>query len=113
VDTASLDAYSAENALDPALVRLRDRVRLDWQDSWPQTLGELEVELDGGRRVAARHDAGIPAADITEQGERLAAKFDALVEPMLGAPRTRELHGIISGLDGVADVGDLCRLAAG
>src|SRR6266478_6587446 len=30
VDTASLDAYSTENALDPALVRLRDRVRLDW-----------------------------------------------------------------------------------
>src|SRR5882762_7747152 len=107
VDTASLDAYSTENALDPGLVRLRDRVRLDWQDSWPQTLSELEIELDGGRRVAARHDAGIPAADITEQGARLAAKFDALVEPVLGASRTRELRAIISGLDGAADIGDL------
>src|ERR1700730_14823638 len=95
VDTASLDAYSTENALDPALVRLRDRVRLEWQDSWPPALSELEIELDGGKRVAARHDAGIPAADITEQGERLAAKFDALVEPVLGAPRTRELRGIM------------------
>ena len=112
VDTASLDAYSTENALDPALVRLRDRVRLEWQDSWPQTLSELEIELDGGKRVAARHDAGIPAADITEQGERLAAKFDALVEPMLGAPRTRELREIVSGLDSAADIGELCRLAA-
>src|SRR5712671_5947361 len=113
VDTASLDAYSTEHALDPALVGLRDRVRLDWQDSWPQTLSEIEVELDGGRRVAARHDAGIPAADITEQGARLAAKFDALVEPVLGASRTRELRGIVAGLDGAADIGDLCRLAAG
>ena len=85
---------------------------LDWQDSWPQTLGELEIELDGGRRVAARHDAGIPAVNITEQGERLAAKFDALVEPMLGAPRTRELREIVSGLDSAADIGELCRLAA-
>src|SRR5713226_4557660 len=112
IDTASLSAYSAENARNPGLVGLRERVTLEWQDSWPQTLGELEIELDGGRRVTARHDAGIPAADITEQGERLAAKFDALVEPMIGASRTRELRAIISGLDGVADIGDLCRLAA-
>ena len=64
VDTASLGAYSAGNARDPGLVGLRERVKLDWQDSWPQTLSEIEVELADGRRVAARHDAGIPAADI-------------------------------------------------
>src|SRR6202022_2848180 len=87
VDTASLDAYSTQNARDPGLVRLRDRVRLDWQDSWPQTLSELEVELDGGRRVAARHDAGIPAADIGEQSKRLALKFDTLLAPALRLAR--------------------------
>jgi hypothetical protein len=32
---------------------------------------------------------------------------------VLGASRTRELRAIISGLDGAADIGDLCRLAAG
>jgi 2-methylcitrate dehydratase PrpD len=112
VDTASLDAYSSENALDPGLVKLRGRVRLDWQDNWPQTLSELEVELNGGRRIAARHDAGVPATDIAEQGERLTTKFDTLAEPMLGAPRTRELREMIFGLDGVSDISDLCRLAA-
>jgi 2-methylcitrate dehydratase PrpD len=113
IDTASLGAYSAENARDPGLVSLRERVVLDWQDSWPQTLAELELELADGRRVTARHDAGIPAADIGEQRERLAAKFDALVEPVLGGPRTRELREMISGLDGLADTGSLARLAAG
>ncbi len=112
VDTASLTAYSAENAGDSGLVRLRERVSLDWQESWPQTLAELELELSDGCRVTARHDAGIPAADIAEQGLRLAAKFDALVEPVLGAPRARELRETIAGLDSLTDIGSLTRLAA-
>jgi 2-methylcitrate dehydratase PrpD len=113
VDTASLGAYSSENARDPWLARLREQVNLDWQEHWPQTLSELELQLADGRRITARHDAGIPAADIADQGQRLAAKFDVLVEPVLGAPRTRELRGVISDLDGLADVGALAKLAAG
>jgi 2-methylcitrate dehydratase PrpD len=112
IDTASLGAYSAENARDLGLIGLRERVRLDWQDSWPQTLAELDLELADGRRLTARHDAGIPAADIAEQGARLATKFDALVEPVLGAPRTRELREVVAGLDRVADMVSLNRLAA-
>jgi len=113
VDTASLGAYSAENARDPALIGLRERIEIDWQDSWPQTLAELEIELGGGNRLTARHDAGIPAADIADQGRRLAAKFDALVEPVLGAPRARELSETIAGLEHLADVAELAKLAAG
>src|SRR5207302_3385347 len=35
VDTASLDAYSAATATDPGLVRLRDKLALDFRDNWP------------------------------------------------------------------------------
>jgi 2-methylcitrate dehydratase PrpD len=113
VDTASLDAYSAENARAPRLVELRERIGFDWQNNWPQTLSELELDLVDGRRVSARHDAGIPARDIAGQAERLAAKFDALVEPTLGAPRARELREMISDLDRLEEIGSLTRLAAG
>jgi 2-methylcitrate dehydratase PrpD len=112
IDTASLDVYSAENTCDAALVGLRERVRFDWQHNWPQTLCELELELFDGRRLSTRHDAGIPAADIAEQGARLAAKFDVLVAPVLGASRARELREMISGLDNVADIRGLTRLTA-
>jgi 2-methylcitrate dehydratase PrpD len=112
VDTASLAAYSAATATDPGLVRLRDKLVLDFHDNWPQAAAELEVALADGRVLRASHDAGIPSADIAAQGERLAAKFDALARPALGAARTRELRETILGLDTLADVGTLTRLAA-
>ncbi|MGH7053508.1 MAG: MmgE/PrpD family protein [Stellaceae bacterium] len=112
VDTASLLAYSEENARDPALIGLRERLVLDFQSGWPQSLAELEVTLPDGRQVSARHDAGIPAADIAGQGCRLAAKFDALAAPVLGAARTRELCETIAALDDLAEIGTLARLAA-
>ncbi len=113
LDTAGLDNYSEQNARDPAMARLRERIAIDFQQSWPQTVAELELDLADGRRVAARHDSGIPAADIAEQGKRLADKLDALVEPALGAPRARELRQMAAALDGLADIAELTRLAAG
>ena len=99
-------------AADPALVRLREKLVLDFHDGWPQAAAELEVALVDGRVLKAKHDAGIPSADIAAQGDRLAAKFDVLSEPALGAARSRELREMIFGLDGLADVGALARLAA-
>jgi 2-methylcitrate dehydratase PrpD len=113
VDTASLAAYSEETARDPKLIRLREMVALDFHDGWPSTLAEIEVALADGRRLSARHDAGIPAADIGEQGLRLADKFDALVEPVLGAPRARELRQMVAGLDRLSEIAGLGRLTAG
>ncbi len=112
IDTASLGAYDERNAQDPVLVRLRRRLVLDFREGWPHTLAEMEIELADGRRVAARHDAGIPASDIGEQGRRLAAKFDALVAPLLGAPRARELREAVFAVDDISDIGRLAALAA-
>jgi 2-methylcitrate dehydratase PrpD len=112
VDTASLGAYSPATANDPDLVALREKVALDFQDSWPQAAAEIEVALIDGNVLRASHDAGVPSADIRAQGERLAAKFDALAEPVLGAARARELRRAIEGLDTLPDAGEIARLAA-
>src|SRR4051794_727673 len=112
IDTASLETYSAATANDPALVRLREKVALDFRDGWPQAAAELEVTTVDGRVLKASHDAGIPSPDIAAQGERLAAKFDALAEPVLGTARARELRAAILGLDELGDIGALAKLAA-
>jgi 2-methylcitrate dehydratase PrpD len=111
IDTASLTAYGAMTATDPALVRLREKIGIDFQDNWPQTVSELEVETTDGRRFAARHDSGIPAVDIAEQGRRLADKFTSLTAPVLGAARARELRETIANLDNLTDFAIAARLA--
>ena len=111
-DTASLAAYSEETATDPALVSLRERVNLDFRDDLPEAAAELAVTLRDGRTVRAQFDAGIPSSDIAQQGARLAAKFDALAEPVLGAARTPELRGAIEAIDVAPEIGVVATLAA-
>jgi 2-methylcitrate dehydratase PrpD len=113
IDTASLGAYSVATAASPALVRLRERVQLDFRRDCPEAAAELTVTLHSGGVLRAAHDSGVPMNDIAAQGERLADKFDALAAPVLGASRTRELRSMIDGLDGLDGIGALARLAAG
>ena len=112
IDTASLGAYSAATATDPALVRLRERVNFDFREDYPEAAAEIVVALTDGRRATAKFDAGIPNSDIADQGRRLVEKFDALAGEAVGAARTRELREAITGLDRLTDAGVLSRLAA-
>jgi hypothetical protein len=112
IDTASLEAYSAATATDPALVGLRERVNFDFREDVPEAGAEIEVALKDGRALSASFDAGIPMADVAAQGRRLAEKFDALATPIVGAARARELRETIAGLDAIGDVGVVARLAA-
>jgi 2-methylcitrate dehydratase PrpD len=112
VDTASLGAYSAKTATDPALMALRERVNFDFRQDYPEAGAEIEIELRDGRKASAKFDAGIPNSDIAAQGRRLAEKFDALAAPVVGAARARELREAIAVIDELQDTGLLARLAA-
>jgi len=112
IDTASLGAYSVATATDPTLVALRERVSFDFREDFPEAGAEIAVELNNGRKVTAKFDAGIPNADVADQGKRLAEKFDALAAPIVGTARTRELREAVAALDGLADIGMLAKLAA-
>jgi len=103
VDTSGLGSYSAQTAADPRLVALRDKVEFDFRDGLPNTLAELELALTDGTTVRAVHDAGVPATNIAE-------KFGALVEPVLGGAKTRDLMAEIGRFDALADVRGFIRL---
>src|ERR1041385_661263 len=64
VDTTSLGAYSVATATDPALVRLRERIEMDFRDDLPEAGAELAVALCDGRVSHVTHDSGIAMNDV-------------------------------------------------
>jgi 2-methylcitrate dehydratase PrpD len=110
IDTARLDTYSERLTNDPAVVRLRDKVVVDFVPGWPPTLAELRVELLDGRTLTTRFDSGVPSSDLAAQGRRLVAKFFSLVEPVLGRPRAEQIAGAVIAFDRLERASDLTRL---
>jgi 2-methylcitrate dehydratase PrpD len=113
VDTSRPSSYSEAVAADPVLIGLRDRVALDFRTGIPNTFSEIELQLRDGSRFFARHDAGIPAVDVADQGNRLEMKFVSLVEPVLGTGQATELIAGIARLDSLTDVRELMGSCVG
>jgi 2-methylcitrate dehydratase PrpD len=111
IDTASLGSYSEANARDPALTALRDRIRIEFERNWPHTVAELRLRLGDGRTLEARHDSGVPAADIAAQGRQIEAKFLSLAAPVIGRNAAARLRDAILDMDERHPVGELMRLA--
>ncbi len=112
VDTGSLASYSEATAADPTLVALRDKIEFEFQTGRPNTVAALEVVLTDGSTMAASHDLGVPAGDITEQGQRLEEKFMSLAVPVIGQAKARDLVQLIRGLGPADDVRHALRLCS-
>jgi len=112
VNTASLESYNAAITQEPRIKALRDKVAIDFKTEWPHAVAEMAIHLDDGTTLEARHDSGIPWADVAKQRRALETKFDSLVTPVLGAAGAKRLHDAIDRIDTLADVGDLARASA-
>jgi 2-methylcitrate dehydratase PrpD len=111
LDTARLDTYSERTAGDGVLQRLRDTVTVAFENDWPHTVAELEITLADGRILKARHDSGVPASDLAQQGRRLEAKFTSLAAPVLGEAQAARLADAVASLDRLGSVAELTQRA--
>lgn len=98
-DTSGIATYTDALTQEPELVRLRDMASITFVDGYPEAKADVAITVDGGRRVTASHDAGVADSDLDRQGAKLEAKFDALVEPLLGAD-SHTLRDAILGMGG-------------
>lgn len=91
VDTGKIESYTdgAVNADDA--VALRDKVVVELVDGWPSMQAEVHIQTKRAERYSCVYDAGVASSDLADQERRLTAKFERLVEPVLGAPRCAAL----------------------
>jgi 2-methylcitrate dehydratase PrpD len=98
-DTADLSTWTDDRVRSPALIAMRDRVTVSVAGGTPPTATPVVVRTRDGRELRAVCDVGEPAADLARQGERLAAKFDALASPVVGRERAAELRRLIAEVE--------------
>lgn len=113
-NTSGIETYTDTLTQEPDLVRLRDLATIEFVEGYPQAKADVVIELRDGRSFKASHDAGLPAADLDRQANKLEQKFDAMVAPLLGA-RATQLRSALSsfgGSDGVSEIVELARGAA-
>lgn len=111
VDGAGHDAqFALDRVLDPTIAALRAKVHHEVDTALPEHEAYVTIELKDGRSVSTHvgHANGSPENPLTN--DQLSAKFDAIVEPILGASRSRALFEAAWSLDEAPGVTDLLRL---
>jgi 2-methylcitrate dehydratase PrpD len=111
------DSHSFERMKDPEILAAKARVQLiadpKLMDPAAPRSGRVEVTLRDGRTVShfTRHAPGTKENPMDT--EAVNAKARQLMEPMLGAERTREVIQRVNALEAVKNVRELGALLAG
>ncbi|MCP5180377.1 MAG: MmgE/PrpD family protein [Pseudomonadales bacterium] len=110
-DTAGIDAYTDELVARPELVALRDRVDvIAWDTPHPETRVRMLVRGDW---LEEQCNVGIPMTDLSAQWQRLATKFHALADPVVGRVRADAIEDWCHHLDARADLDPFFSLLRG
>lgn len=108
-DTARLDTYSDEKVKDPALVELFQKVSVSEKDTLERMEAEVTIHTKDGVVHYEKYDAGIPAADLPAQWEKLVKKFRGCCEPVIGKEKTEQVIEAVRNIDSMDDITELTQ----
>ena len=103
LETASIGAFTDELTRDRRLTALRDRVRVK-AHAEPNPDSVVTIRTVDGAEFSRACNVGVPMTDLDAQWQKLAAKFEALVEPRLGRNATASLMDGCMRLDELDDL---------
>lgn len=106
-DTARLDTYSDENVKTPALVELFQKVTVAEKDTLERMEAEVTIHTKDGVVHYEKYDAGIPAADLDAQWEKLVKKFRGCAEPVIGKEKTENIIETVRRMETLDDISTL------
>jgi 2-methylcitrate dehydratase PrpD len=102
-DTAAIETYSDENAVNPTLTAVRQRVTVHG-DRGAGRDAHVVIKTGAGQTAEASFDVAIPDRDLERQAGRLLAKFHSLADPVIGLERANMLQRRIAKLDEGHDI---------
>jgi len=98
---------------DPAVASLVPLVKLEPVQDQPPYRAYLDVTLDNGEHVKAHTDIVMGHPDNPMSWDALRAKFEGLVEPIMGKTKTAELFEAARGFGPPGSLKRLSDLLAG
>jgi 2-methylcitrate dehydratase PrpD len=98
---------------DPAVANLVPLVKLEAVQDQPPYRAYLDVTLDNGEHVKAHTDIVMGHPDNPMSWDALRAKFEGLVEPIMGKAKTAELFEAARGFGPPGSLARLSGLLAG
>ena len=98
---------------DPAVANLVPLVKLEPVQDQPPYRAYLDVTLDNGEHVKAHTDIVMGHPDNPMSWDALRAKFEGLVEPVMGKAKTAELFEAARGFGPPGSLAKLSDLLAG
>src|SRR5690606_9696122 len=110
--TGALAPYYDDRVGEPAVVALRDRVRVEAAEGLAAHEAEVILHLRDGVVIRERYDVGVPERDLGVQWDKLVGKFHALTEPLIGAARAREVVDMVAEAERLAEPGRLLQACA-
>jgi 2-methylcitrate dehydratase PrpD len=103
--------YNNERLADPQLRRLSDMLRITSDASLPRGVScRLTMVMDDGTRFVSQVDYPKGSIQNPMDDSELRAKFDALVQPVLGAARAAEIAAMVQSIEECTNVGQLMQL---
>jgi 2-methylcitrate dehydratase PrpD len=95
------------------LLRLSDAVEITTDPSLPRGVScRMTMVMADGTRHVSQVDYPKGSIQNSMSDDELRAKFDSLVEPVLGAARAKQIATLIASIEDCGNVGDLMKLTA-
>jgi 2-methylcitrate dehydratase PrpD len=107
---AAEEEFSDAVVTDPKVVALRNKVQATVDDSIAEAAVDATAVLEDGRRIHVRVDHAIGSVERPLTDAQLEAKFNALVVPVLGEAKARDITAACWRLASVPDVRELAKL---
>ena len=104
-------AHDDARMLDPAVVRLKAKIKVIADESLerllPQRVAVVEITFSDGTTETERNDTVRGSPENPMSSEEVAAKASDLMEPVLGAEKSRRLIERVFALEDIGDIGEL------